>query len=312
MARSSCPRRRLAARSLDRIDSPASAPVTPQRFTKPRRPPSQIDHPHVKAKLTITPPPSEPAPPAAGVPARSRLIVALDLDRREDSERLVATLGDAVTFYKVGWVTLLTCGLDFIRSLLDQNNQVFLDLKIYDVPNTVEEAIRKVAGLGVRFATVHGNTENIQAAVRARGDSDLQILAVTVLTSLNEEDVRRLYSLPNEVPLAQHATNVAASMVSIGCDGVVASPREITMLRGALPARSLIVTPGIRMEGETTDDHKRPGTPYEAIKNGADYLVVGRSIYRHADPRGQAQRYVEAIERGVRDRSRAWKTERLS
>jgi orotidine-5'-phosphate decarboxylase len=251
----------------------------------------------------IIPPPNEPGSPPASVSARSRLIVALDLDRREDSERLVATLGDAVTFYKVGWVTLLTCGLEFVRLLLDQNKQVFLDLKIYDVPNTVEEAIRKVAELGVRFATVHGNAENIEAAVRARGKSDLQILAVTVLTSLNEEDVRRLYSLPADVPLAQHATNVAARMVSIGCDGVVASPREITMLRSTLPPRTLIVTPGIRMEGETTDDHKRPGTPYEAIKAGADYLVVGRSIYRHADPRGQAQQYVEAIERGIEERS---------
>jgi orotidine-5'-phosphate decarboxylase len=229
--------------------------------------------------------------------------VALDLDRRDDSERLVATLGEAVSFYKVGWVTLLTCGLDFVRLLLDRDKEIFLDLKIYDVPNTVEEAIRKVAALGVRFATVHGNAENIQAAVRARADAALQILAVTVLTSLNEEDVRRLYSLPDDVPLAQHAVNVAQGMVSIGCDGVVASPREIGLLRAALPPEALIVTPGIRMEGEGTDDHKRPGNPYDAIKAGADYLVVGRSIYRNPDPRGQALRYVEAIERGMKHRS---------
>lgn len=230
---------------------------------------------------------------------RDRLIVALDQKAPEDSERLIATLGDSVTFYKVGWVTLLTAGLDLVHSLLEQQKQVFLDLKIFDVPNTVGEAIDRVASLGVRFATVHGNSENIQAAVRGKGDSSLQILAVTILTSLNEHDVRQLYSLPSDVPLARHAANVAKRMMSLGCDGVITSPNEVELIRAEVADKTLIVTPGIRLAGETTHDHKRPGSPFESIKSGADYLVVGRSIYRSDDPKGQAEIYVEEIERGL-------------
>ena len=236
--------------------------------------------------------PAQPAP-------RDRLIVALDQKAREDSEQLIASLGDSVTFYKVGWVTLLTAGLDLVQFLLDRQKQVFLDLKIFDVPNTVGGAIDRVASLGVRFATVHGNSENIEAAVRGKGDSSLQILAVTILTSLNEHDVRQLYSLPSDVPLAQHAANVAKHMIGLGCDGVITSPQEIEIIRREVPGKTLIVAPGIRLEGETTHDHKRPGTPFESIKAGADYLVVGRSIYRSDDPKGQAERYVEEIERGL-------------
>jgi orotidine-5'-phosphate decarboxylase len=235
---------------------------------------------------------TQPAP-------RDRLIVALDQKAREDSERLITTLGGSVTFYKVGWVTLLTAGLDLVQVLLDRQKQVFLDLKIFDVPNTVGEAIDRVASLGVRFATVHGNSENIEAAVRGKGDSSLQILAVTILTSLNEHDVRQLYSLPDDVPLARHAANVAKRMMSLGCDGVITSPNEIELIRADVPDKTLIVAPGIRLAGETTHDHKRPGTPFESIKAGADYLVVGRSIYRSDDPKGQAERYVGEIERGV-------------
>lgn len=234
--------------------------------------------------------------------ARQRLIVALDRESLEGNRELVDTLGDSVVFYKVGWISLLGGGLDLVRWLLDRGKDVFLDLKIFDVPNTVAGAIELVAQLGVRFATVHGVSENIEAAVNARGSSHLQILAVTVLTSLNERDVRRLYSLPADVSLAEHAVNVTKRLVEAGCDGVITSPHEIPLIRNAIPDTTLIVAPGIRLEGESTHDHKRPGTPYESIKNGADYLVVGRSIYRADDPKSRAERYVQEIERGLADR----------
>jgi orotidine-5'-phosphate decarboxylase len=236
------------------------------------------------------------------VSARQRLIVALDRESRERNQEMVDLLGDAVVFYKVGWISLLGGGLELVRHLLDRNKDVFLDLKIFDVPNTVAGAIEQVAKLGVRFATVHGVTDNIEAAVKAKGSAHLDILAVTVLTSLNERDVRQLYSLPPDVTLAQHAVNVARNLVNVGCDGVITSPHEIPLIRDAVPNKTLIVAPGIRLEGESTHDHKRPGTPYESIKNGADYLVVGRSIYRADDPRAQAERYVAEIERGLADR----------
>jgi orotidine-5'-phosphate decarboxylase len=231
--------------------------------------------------------------------ARDRLIVALDQKTRGETDRLVETLGSSVTFYKVGWVSVLTGGLDLIHALRDAGKRVFLDLKIFDVPNTVGEAIDRVAAMGVSFATVHGNRENIEAAVRARGGADLKILAVTVLTSLNENDVRQLYSLPSTVSLAQHAVNVAKRLVELGCDGVITSPNEISLIRGSIPGKTLIVAPGIRLAGETTHDHKRPGTPFESIKAGADYLVVGRSVYQSPDPGGQVEQYVSEIERGL-------------
>lgn len=234
--------------------------------------------------------------------ARQRLIVALDRESRERNQEMVDLLGDTVVFYKVGWISLLGGGLELVRYLLDRNKDVFLDLKIFDVPNTVAGAIEQVAKLGVRFATVHGVTDNVEAAVKAKGSAHLEILAVTVLTSLNERDVRQLYSLPADVTLAQHAVNVARNLVSIGCDGVITSPHEIPLIRDAVPNKTLIVAPGIRLEGESTHDHKRPGTPYESIKNGADYLVVGRSIYRADDPKAQAEQYVAEIERGLADR----------
>ena len=244
---------------------------------------------------------------AMDVAALERLIVALDQDNRDDSRKLVKQLGDSVLFYKVGWVSLLHGGVTLVEDLLRSGKRVFLDLKIFDVPNTVREAITRVANLGVRFATVHGNRENIeaalagrQAAIDAGARSDLKILAVTVLTSLNENDVRQLYSLPAHISLQEHALNVARRLIESGGDGVIASPWEVERIREEFPDRVLIVAPGIRVAGESSHDHKRSGPPYESIKAGADYIVVGRSIYQNPDPKGQAERYVAEIERGLR------------
>lgn len=238
------------------------------------------------------------------VPARDRLIVALDQPDRKTSWKLVKDLGAAVSFYKVGWVSLLNGGRELVENLGKDGKQVFLDLKIFDVPQTVEGAVRSVADLGVRFTTVHGNRENISAAVRGRGQSELKILAVTALTSLSEGDVRQLYGVPDDVTLSEHVVKAGKRLVGYGCDGVIASPWEIAEIRAAFPDKVLIVAPGIRLEGESPDDHKRPGLPYESIKAGADYVVVGRSIYRDPDPRSKVERYVEEINRGLADGAR--------
>ena len=242
--------------------------------------------------------------------SRERLIVALDQANTEDSERLVHDLGDAVSFYKVNWVTLLSAGGSrLLQTLRDKNKNIFLDLKIFDVPNTVREAVTAAARMGVRFATVHGNKPMVEAAVSGRnagrnGSSEpgLALLAVTALTSLTAGDVRTLYQVPEQVSLADHVINVVRHMVAAGCDGVIASPQEVARIRQEFPDRILIVAPGIRMPGESTHDHKRPGYPYESIKEGADYLVVGRSIYTDPDPKAKAEQYVKEIERGIRDR----------
>jgi len=236
------------------------------------------------------------------VTARDRLIVALDQPQQDAAWNFVQQLGDAVSFYKVGWVSLLNGGVGLVESLLEAQKSVFLDLKIFDVPQTVELAIHRVSQLGAKFATVHGNQANISAALTGRGAADLKILAVTVLTSLNEEDVRELYSLPDQVSIETHVVNVARNLVSMGCDGVIASPHEIAAIRKLLPDHPLIVAPGIRMPGEDVHDQKRTGDPYESIRKGADYLVVGRSIYCDDDPAAKVEEYVAKIEKGLADR----------
>ena len=137
---------------------------------------------------------------------------------------------------------------------------------------------------------------------KGRADSNLQILAVTALTSLSADDVRRLYNVPQSVTLEQHVVNMARHLLRFGCDGVIASPREIAAIRAEFPTKVLIVVPGIRMPGEPTDDHQRPGNPYDSVKAGADYLVVGRSIYNDPDPPGKVEDYVDKITRGIDDR----------
>lgn len=240
--------------------------------------------------------------PSAGESASDRLIVALDMSGWDDNKALVRRLGSAVSFYKVGWGPLLSRNNDLLEYLKDEGKHLFLDLKFFDVPNTVRASVGFVAELGARFVTVHGNQSIIEAALRGRGDSGLKVLAVTALTSLIEEDVRRLYQLPPQVSLEQHVVTVARKLVELGCDGVIASPQEVAAIRRAVPRDVIITTPGIRDVGEPTHDQQRTGTAYDSIRAGADYLVVGRPIYASDDPAGQVERHVEQIERGLADR----------
>jgi orotidine-5'-phosphate decarboxylase len=236
--------------------------------------------------------------------ARERLIVALDLRTPAENGDLVKRLGSKASFYKLGWGPLLRPGgPELLARLLDEGKQVFLDLKFFDVPNTVHGAVSSVAGMnGVRFITVHGNRAVVEAARAARGDSPLKILAVTVLTSLSEREARRLYSIPEDVSLEEHVVRVARNLVDSGFDGVIASPWEVAAIRRSVPEQVLIATPGIRLDGEPLDDQQRTGTPYDSVVAGADYLVVGRSVYRSSDPVGQVDRHVEEIERGLAGR----------
>lgn len=224
--------------------------------------------------------------------ARERLIVALDFPSRAEAQALVARLGDSVVFYKLG-LELFAAGeaAPLARGLKASGKRVFADLKLFDVPVTVERAVARLAGLGVDFLTVHGNQPMMEAAARAKGAS--RVLAVTALTSLDQGDLDDLgFRCEVESLVASRARRALAA----GLDGVVASGREAAALRALLGSRLLIVTPGIRpVANREEGDQKRVATPAAAIRAGADYLVVGRPIRDAADPRAAAEAIVEEM-----------------
>jgi len=212
-----------------------------------------------------------------------RLIVALDLPDADRARGLVARLGDSVSFYKVGLGLLAGGGLDLARELKAQGSRVFLDLKLFDIGATVEAAVRGIDGLGIDFLTVHGDPQVVAAAARGRGDAPLRILAVTILTSLDRADLDGMLIAPGD--LADLTVERARRALGAGADGVIASPREAAAIR-ALPGAQgrLIVTPGVRPTGSAADDQKRTATPAEAIRAGADHIVVGRPVTAAPDP----------------------------
>jgi orotidine-5'-phosphate decarboxylase len=222
--------------------------------------------------------------------AREKLIVALDYWDVNDAVRLVETLGDEVSFYKVGLGLQLGGGEGLARSLIAQGKRVFLDYKYFDIEETIRTAVRRAAAFGADFLTIHHSTRGIlRAAVEGRGDSHLKLLCVTVLTSIDASDVKEMGFQCNveELVLARAKQALAA-----GVDGVIASAREATEIRQATGGKLLLVTPGIRPQDSSTDDQKRVATPGAAIRDGADYLVVGRPITRAADPRHAARAVV--------------------
>jgi orotidine-5'-phosphate decarboxylase len=219
------------------------------------------------------------------IPPEERLIVALDVGEAAEARRLVETLRDAVRFYKIGLELFMT-GEAFALAdwLRERGNKVFADFKLYDVPATVGAAVRRMRRRGFTFATVHGDDAILKAALGERGD-DLQVLAVTVLTSLDDADLRGMgYALDVE-GVAGLVLARARRALALGCDGVIASGREARRLREELGERLLIVTPGIRPAGDRPrDDQKRVVTVEEAFLSGADYVVVGRPIRNAPDP----------------------------
>lgn len=211
-----------------------------------------------------------------------RLIVALDVPEVEAARRLVESLREAVQFYKIGLELFMT-GEAFALAdwLRERGNKVFADFKLFDVPATVAAAVRRLAPRGVDFLTVHGDDAILEAACRAKGEG-LAILAVTVLTSLDDADLRAMgYAMGVEELVLERARQALAR----GCDGVIASGREARRLRAELGDRLLIVTPGIRpASGGSRDDQKRVMTVEEAFLSGADYVVVGRPIRNAPEP----------------------------
>ncbi|MCL4768374.1 MAG: orotidine-5'-phosphate decarboxylase [Hyphomicrobiaceae bacterium] len=215
--------------------------------------------------------------------ARDRLIVALDVPTVEEARRLVGELGDSVGVYKVGLELLFAGGLGFVDELRGLDKRVFLDVKLLDIGNTVSRAIANVAELGVAFVTVHGHdVKTLRAAVAGRGASPLKILAVTVMTNLTADDLRQQGTTLSTAELALRRARMAHEA---GCDGVIASGQEAAAIRAEIGPGFLIVTPGIRLPGSTSDDQSRIVTPERAIAEGADYLVVGRPITLSGEPR---------------------------
>jgi orotidine-5'-phosphate decarboxylase len=227
---------------------------------------------------------------------RERLIVALDLPSVEAADALVARLGDAVSFYKIGYQLAYAGGLAYAQKLAGSGRQVFLDLKLHDIGNTVAQGVKSVARLGATFLTVHAYPQTMQAAVEAR-EGALRILAVTVLTSYDDSDLKA----------AGYGTSVKALVASraekarvLGVDGLVCSPEEAANVRAIAGAGMTLVTPGIRPAGAEAGDQKRIMTPAAAIAAGADYLVVGRPIVAAPDPRAAAEAIVAEIAQQTR------------
>ena len=225
--------------------------------------------------------------------ARDRLIVALDMPTVEEAQRLVAALGETVTFYKLGLELLFAGGLDLARSLKGHGKQVFLDMKLLDIGNTVERAVANATDFGVDFLTVHGHDlKTMRAAVTGRGSSKLKLLAVTVLTNLTADDLQQQGSSLTPADLVLRRAKLARES---GFDGVIASGQEAARIREAVGPGFLIVTPGIRLTGSATDDQERITTPGHAIASGADYLVVGRPITQADNPKLIAETFINHI-----------------
>ena len=234
---------------------------------------------------------------AAPVSARDRLIAALDLPDRPAAERLVDRLGDSVTFYKIGYRLAYGGGLSLARDLVDAGKQVFLDLKLHDIGNTVTQGVESVARLGATFLTVHAYPQTMKAAIEGRAGSSLKILAVTVLTSYDDADLTLAgYRLGVSELVATRARQAQA----LGIDGLVCAAEEAGEVRNIVGAGMSLVTPGIRPAGSATGDQKRIMTPERAIAAGSDYLVVGRPITEAGDPKTVAEQIVAAIAQAPR------------
>ncbi|ALK10696.1 orotidine-5'-phosphate decarboxylase [Blastochloris viridis] len=226
------------------------------------------------------------------VPARERLIVALDVPSVAEAEHLVETLAESAVFYKIGLELAIAGGIDFAGELIAAGYQVFLDLKLHDIANTVERATRKAAELGVSFLTVHAYPQTMRAAVAGRGDSELKILGVSVLTSWDQSD---LAAAGVEASVAATVARRAAQAKEAGVDGLVCSAEEVAAVRAVVGRDMALVTPGIRPTGSAVGDQKRVMGPGAAIRAGADFLVVGRPIIAAPDPKRAADLIVGEI-----------------
>lgn len=217
--------------------------------------------------------------------ADPRLYVALDLPDIESARAMVETLGDTVMSYKIGLQLLPLGGTEFGCALKEQGKNVFLDFKLHDIGATVEKATRSITSAGADLLTVHATPDVMEAAVRGRGDSGLKIMAVTVLTSLDDASLYEMGYFNTVEELVMHRVRQA---VDAGVDGVISSPLEAEKIRAIVPKNFLIVTPGVRMPHGDKGDQKRVATPKDALRDGASHIVVGRPITQAKDPRAAA------------------------
>jgi len=223
---------------------------------------------------------------------RDRLIVALDLPSVTAAEAMVARLGDAVSFYKIGMELTYGGGLGLARELIASGKKVFLDLKLHDIPNTVAKAAEQVAGLGAAFLTIHAYPQTMKAARGALGGSPMKLLAVTVMTSYDDADLAEAgFAFGVREMVARRAKQAQAA----GVHGLILSAEEAAEMRALVGPDMLLVTPGIRMADGVLGDQKRVMTPARAIAAGADHLVVGRPVTQAADPVAAARAIVAEI-----------------
>lgn len=232
----------------------------------------------------------------AAIESRDRLIVGLDVPTVAEAEDVVARLGDSVTFYKVGLQLVFAGGLAFAGRLAETGKKVFLDVKLLDIDNTVEGAVANIARMGMTFVTLHAYPKAMRAAVKAKGDAKLGLLGVTVLTSMDDMD---LSAAGYEGPVEDLVLRRARDARDAGMTGIVCSPVEVAKVRAAIGPGLALVTPGIRPAGAESGDQKRVTTPADAIRAGADYLVVARPILNAADPRAAAEAIQAEIAAGL-------------
>lgn len=216
------------------------------------------------------------------IPAKEHLIVALDFSTRKEARAVARLCESSVNFYKIGYQLIFKDrGIDLAREFVMEGKRVFLDVKLHDIGNTVTQGIEGIADLGVDFVTVHGKPATMEAAVMGRRDSGLKILAVTVMTSLDNEDLRQAGYSDSVEELVMRRAHQAAD---IGVDGLICSAQEAEILRARFGDRLILVTPGIRPDFSSQDDQKRVVTPGEAIRSTVDHMVVGRPITAHDNP----------------------------
>lgn len=229
---------------------------------------------------------------------KERILLVLDVDSREKALHLVQSVQSLTGMFKVGLQLYMAAGPAIVREIVEMGSKVFLDLKLHDIPNTVRNAAVEAAKLGASMITVHtsggrGMMEAVANEVRDKfGANKPIVVGVTVLTSLDEAGLREVGFASS---MDEQVVKLAQLSESCGLDGVVCSPREIRLVRNVVRPSFKIVTPGIRMPGQSADDQQRTATPQEAIAAGADYIVVGRSVTEDRDPRGALERLIQSI-----------------
>jgi orotidine-5'-phosphate decarboxylase len=215
------------------------------------------------------------------------IIIALDLESADEARTLVRNIGGACRFYKVGLELYAASGRAFVDELLADGNQVFLDLKMYDIGETVKRAVAQVAKMGVQFLTIHAVPQVMRAAMEGAAGTQLKLLAVTVLTSLDDDDLHEMGVASSVAELVEKRVR---QTVEAKVHGLVCSPLEVGLVRQMTGPDAVLVTPGVRSAGAAVGDQKRVATPAQALAAGASYLVIGRQVTRSADPVAEVER----------------------